>query len=151
MEVIRIYTDGACSGNPGPGGFGVILEYKGITKSIAEGFKFTTNNRMELMAVLVGLECLKHEGMNVEIYSDSKYVVDAVEKNWIHSWVKKNFKDKKNEDLWRRYLALSVKHKIKFIWIKGHAGHPQNEKCDLMAVEAYKRKNLHIDEGYEKN
>jgi ribonuclease HI len=147
--VIEIYTDGAAKGNPGPGGYGVILK-KGIhEKELSQGYRHTTNNRMELMAVIAGLEALKRDELTVVVYSDSKYVVDAVEKGWLFGWVKKNFKDKKNPDLWLRFLELYKKHKVKFKWIKGHNDHPYNERCDRLAVAAAESKNLLVDEGYE--
>lgn len=147
--MIKIYTDGAAKGNPGPGGYGVILDYKGKTKELSEGFRLTTNNRMELLAVIVGLEAIKKEGWKVEIISDSKYVVDAVSKGWLGKWVTKGFKGKKNSDLWERFLQVYQKHNVKFKWIKGHAGHPQNERCDQLAVLAAEGKNLKIDRTFE--
>ncbi|HVD97867.1 MAG TPA: ribonuclease HI [Cytophagaceae bacterium] len=147
--MINIYTDGASRGNPGPGGYGVILTFKQFRKELSEGFRHTTNNRMELLAAIVGLEALKNEGSEVTIYSDSKYVVDAVEKGWIWDWEKKNFKEKKNEDLWRRFIYIYKKHKVRFNWIRGHAGHPENERCDQMAVAAALGKDLKADFGYE--
>ena len=150
---VNIFTDGACSGNPGKGGYGIIMEWVGkpYVKEFSEGFRMTTNNRMELLAVIVALEQLKKDGIEVVIYSDSKYVVDAVEKGWVFGWVKKGFKDKKNPDLWKRFLRVYKKHKVKFHWIKGHNDHPQNERCDKLAVEAAKKENLLIDKGFEKN
>jgi ribonuclease HI len=146
---VNIYTDGACSGNPGPGGYGVILEFNGHRKELSEGFRKTTNNRMELLAVIKGLEALTKEGLEVDIYSDSKYVVDAVQLKWVFGWQKKGFVGKKNPDLWAQFLRLYPKFKIKFIWIKGHAGHPENEICDQLAVKSSKSANLLIDSGYE--
>lgn len=148
---VNIYTDGACSGNPGKGGYGIIMEWVGkpYVKELSEGFRLTTNNRMELLAVIVALEQLKKDGIEVVIYSDSKYVVDAVEKGWLFGWVKKGFKDKKNPDLWKRFLKVYKKHSVKFEWIKGHNEHPQNERCDKLAVEASKKENLLIDEAFE--
>lgn len=150
---VNVYTDGACSGNPGKGGYGIIMEWVGkpYVKEFSQGYRMTTNNRMELLAVIVALEQLKKDGIEVEIYSDSKYVVDAVEKGWVFGWVKKGFKDKKNPDLWKRFLKVSKKHKIKFHWIKGHNDHPQNERCDKLAVQAAKKEDLLIDEGFEKH
>ncbi len=148
---IDLYTDGAASGNPGPGGYGLVLEAAGRRKELSGGFRRTTNNRMELLAVIVGLEALKKPGSTVTVWSDSKYVVDAVEKGWVFNWVKKNFKDKKNEDLWRRFLTVYAKHKVKFRWIKGHNDHPQNERCDTLAVQAGKSAQLEIDAWYEAN
>jgi ribonuclease HI len=147
--MITIYTDGAAKGNPGPGGYGVILDYKGKRKHISEGFRLTTNNRMELLAVIKGLEAIKRPGWKVKVVSDSKYVVDAVEKGWLNSWVKKNFKGKKNVDLWKRFLEVYKNHEVKFHWIKGHAGHPENEECDQMAVAAAAQPNLAIDQVFE--
>lgn len=149
--MIRIYTDGAAQGNPGPGGYGAILKFGGHEKELSEGFRLTTNNRMELLAVIAGLEAIKKDGIPVTIYSDSKYVVDSVEKGWLWNWEKKNFKDKANEDLWRRYIPLHKKFKPKFVWIKGHAGHPENERCDVLAVSAASGGNLQRDTEYELN
>ncbi|NPA44408.1 MAG: ribonuclease HI [Chlorobi bacterium] len=146
---IIMYTDGAARGNPGPGGYGTVLISGKYRKELSEGFRLTTNNRMELLAVIVGLEALKNEGNFVTIYSDSKYVVDSVEKGWVFNWEKKGYKGKKNSDLWKRFLISYRKHKIKFIWVKGHANIPENERCDTLAVEASKKSNLKIDEGYE--
>ena len=147
--MISIYTDGAAKGNPGPGGFGTVLLYNQHRKELSEGFRLTTNNRMELLAVIRGLEELKVQGIPVSIYSDSKYVVDSVEKGWIWSWQKKGFKDKKNVDLWKKYIPLHMKYKPKFIWVKGHAGNPLNERCDQLAVAAAEGKNLKVDVEYE--
>ena len=149
MAPVIIYTDGAATGNPGPGGYGVVLKYGIHRKEISEGFRLTTNNRMELLAVIKGLEVLKKDGLEVIIYSDSKYVVDSVSKGWIWGWAKKGFKGKKNEDLWRRFITVYNKHKVKFQWIKGHAGNTENERCDQLAVSASESKNLLIDDGYE--
>jgi ribonuclease HI len=148
MPNITIYTDGAARGNPGPGGYGVVLMSGKHRKELSGGFKLTTNNRMELLAVIVALEALKQKGSNVTIYSDSKYVVDAVEKGWVFNWVKKSFKDKKNADLWRRFLKIYPKHKVKFVWVKGHANIPENERCDQLAVAASMKSNLPEDKGY---
>jgi ribonuclease HI len=147
--MIRIYTDGAAQGNPGPGGYGVVLKYKDAVKELSEGFRLTTNNRMELLAVIKGLEAIKKEGIPVTIYSDSEYVVNAVEKGWLWSWVNKGFKGKANTDLWQRYIPLHKKFNPKFIWIKGHAGHIENERCDRLAVAAANSGNLLIDHYYE--
>jgi ribonuclease HI len=149
--LIRIYTDGAAQGNPGPGGYGVVLKFNNAEKELSEGFRLTTNNRMELLAVITGLEAIKKNGIPITIYSDSKYVVDSVEKGWIWSWQKKNFAKKANQDLWQRYIPLHQKFKPKFVWIKGHAGHPENERCDQLAVLAAEGHKLTIDEWYEKN
>jgi len=150
---VNVYTDGACSGNPGKGGYGIIMEWVGkpYKKEFSEGYRMTTNNRMELLAVIVALEQLKKEGVQVLVFSDSKYVVDAVEKGWLFGWVKKGFKDKKNPDLWRRFLKVYKKHQVKFKWIKGHNDHPQNDRCDQLAVQAAKKDQLLTDEGFEKN
>lgn len=145
---ITIYTDGGASGNPGPGGYGTVLLAGKHRKDLSQGYQLTTNNRMELLAVIVGLESLKNSGMNVTIYSDSKYVVDAVEKGWVFNWQKKGFKKKKNVDLWQRFLKIYPKHNVKFQWVKGHANIPGNEIADRLAVEAYHKPNLLIDEGY---
>lgn len=148
--MITIWTDGAAKGNPGPGGYGTILRYGEKEKELSEGFRLTTNNRMELLAVIVGLETIKKPGWKVLVVSDSKYVVDAVMKGWLKSWVAKNFKDKKNRDLWERYLKAAEPHDVRFKWIKGHAGHPENERCDQLAVEAAESSNLKVDREYEK-
>jgi ribonuclease HI len=147
--MITIYTDGASRGNPGPGGYGVVLKYKEHRKELSEGFRLTTNNRMELLAVIKGLEALKGEGHDVVIYTDSQYVVNPVEKGWIWGWVKKGFKDKKNPDLWQRFIPLYRKHKVRFKWLRGHAGHKENEYCDQLAVNSAQGSRLLIDEGYE--
>ncbi|MFN6946754.1 MAG: ribonuclease HI [Cytophagaceae bacterium] len=147
--MIELYTDGSSRGNPGPGGYGVVLKYKQHRKEMCEGFRKTTNNRMELLAVIVGLEALKNPGTEVTVFSDSKYVVEAVEKGWIWSWVKKDFKDKKNKDLWLRFINVYKKHKVKLKWLKGHAGHIENECCDRLAVQSAEGVNLKVDHGYE--
>ncbi len=145
---IIIYTDGACRNNPGPGGYGIVLMSGPHRKELAKGFKKTTNNRMELMAVIVALESLKAPNCDVTVYSDSKYVVDSVSKGWVFGWVKKNFKDKKNPDLWKRFLKIYPKHNVKFVWVKGHANIPENECCDRLAVAASKEPNLPDDIGF---
>lgn len=147
--MIKIYTDGAAQGNPGPGGYGVILKYNDHYKELSQGYRLTTNNRMELLAVITGLSAIKKEGIPVTIYSDSEYVVNAVEKGWLWNWEKKNFKDKANVDLWLRYIPLHHKFKPKFIWVRGHAGHPENERCDALAVAAASGYGLLVDEEYE--
>lgn len=149
MAVVTIYTDGGASGNPGPGGYGALLLYGAHRKEMSAGFRMTTNNRMELLAVIVALEALKRPGLDVEVYSDSKYVVDAVEKGWLKGWEQKNFKDKKNPDLWRRFLVSYRKHRVRFHWVKGHAGNPNNELVDRLAVQAYQTGSLGVDAGYE--
>ncbi|MBS1486874.1 MAG: ribonuclease HI [Bacteroidetes bacterium] len=147
--MIKIYTDGAAQGNPGPGGYGTILKYNKAEKELSEGFRLTTNNRMELLAVIRGLEAIKKTGISITIYSDSKYVVEAVEKGWLWNWEKKNFKDKANVDLWKKYIPLHRQYNPKFVWIKGHAGHPENERCDELAVMAAQGAVLLIDREYE--
>jgi len=147
--MIEIFTDGASSGNPGPGGYGVILRSGKHYKELSEGFRKTTNNRMELLAVIKGLEALKSPKQDVTIYSDSKYVIDAIEKRWVHGWLQKGFAGKKNKDLWLRYLEISKLHKIKFVWVRGHNGHPENERCDQLAVAAGKQPGLLIDSVFE--
>jgi len=148
---VIVYTDGAASGNPGPGGYGVVMMSGSHRKELSQGYELTTNNRMELLAVIVALEALKAENCEVTIFTDSKYVSDAVSKGWLFSWVKKGFKDKKNPDLWTRFLQSYKKHKINFIWIKGHANNPENERCDQLAVEASKKTALMKDTGYIAN
>ncbi len=150
--MIKIFTDGAAKGNPGPGGYGVILDYQGKRKELFEGFRMTTNNRMELLAVIKGLESIKKDGWDVLVVSDSKYVVDAVEKGWLTNWVKKDFKGKKNRDLWERFLKSFYRHRVKFKWIKGHAGHPENERCDELAVAGAELQTFEqsIDAVFEK-
>lgn len=147
---ITIYTDGASRGNPGPGGYGVVLLSGKYRKEISEGFRKTTNNRMELLAAIKGLEELKKEGSEVIIFSDSSYVVDAVEKKWVFNWEKKSFKNKKNPDLWKRFLSIYRKHNVRLQWIKGHANIPENERCDKLAVEASQKLNLQADQYYER-
>jgi ribonuclease HI len=147
--MIKIFTDGAAQGNPGPGGYGTILRYGTHEKELSQGYRLTTNNRMELMAVIAGLEAILKPGIPVTIYSDSKYVVEAVEKGWIWGWEKKDFAKKANSDLWKRYIKLHHKFKPKFVWIRGHAGHVENERCDQLAVGAASGYDLLKDEGYE--
>lgn len=149
MATIHIYTDGAARGNPGPGGYGVVLLSGKHRKEIAEGFRNTTNNRMELLAVIVAMETIKEGAHDVTVFSDSKYVVDAVEKGWVFNWVKKDFKGKKNVDLWQRFLRIYPKVKPQFKWVKGHANIPENERCDALAVAASKGENLQADKGFE--
>jgi ribonuclease HI len=153
MSKIYIYTDGACIGNPGPGGYGIVMELENSTykKELNEGYRLTTNNRMELMAVIVGLEQIKIPNSKVVVVSDSKYVVDAVNLKWIFGWVKKRYKDVKNPDLWKRFLVIFNQHEVTMQWIKGHNMHPQNERCDFLAVQATKKPNLLIDEVYEES
>jgi ribonuclease HI len=149
---VHIYTDGAAKGNPGNGGYGVVMELVGTSyqKEFYEGFRYTTNNRMELLAVIVGLEKITKPNLKVLVVSDSKYVVDAVEKKWVFGWEKKGFKDKKNPDLWMRFLKIYRQHQVDFKWIKGHNNHPQNERCDELAVMASGLPNLSVDAFYEK-
>ncbi|HLP11137.1 MAG TPA: ribonuclease HI [Flavobacteriales bacterium] len=146
--MIELYTDGAAQGNPGPGGYGLILRSGKHYKEMSEGFERTTNNRMELLAVIVGLEQIKQPGSAVMVYSDSKYVVDATEKGWIKGWQARGFKKVKNVDLWKRFIQIAAKHKVKFTWIRGHAGHPENERCDQLAVAAANMAKKSIDHGY---
>ncbi|NQV52427.1 MAG: ribonuclease HI [Flavobacteriales bacterium] len=150
MARISVYTDGSARGNPGPGGFGVVLMSGERKKEISEGFRHTTNNRMELLSVIVALESLNGSGHEVLIYSDSKYVVDAVEKKWVFGWQKKAFKGKKNEDLWQRFLRIYPKHSVKFKWVKGHAGNVYNERCDTLAVDAALGTGLKQDAFFER-
>lgn len=147
--MIEIYTDGSSSGNPGPGGYGVILRSGQHYKELSAGFRKTTNNRMELLAVITGLESIKTPNQQVTIYSDSKYVIDAIEKRWVNGWLAKGFAGKKNKDLWLRYLAIAKVHQVKFVWVRGHNGHPENERCDVLAVNAGKQKDLLIDSVFE--
>ncbi len=149
---VHIYTDGAAKGNPGPGGYGVVMELVGTQhkKEFYEGFRHTTNNRMELLGVIVGLEKLKNPNMKVLVISDSKYVVDSVVKKWVLGWEKKGFSDRKNADLWKRFLIIYRKHQVDFKWIKGHNNHIQNERCDELAVMASMQKTLSVDAFYEK-
>ncbi len=151
-QIVTIYTDGSSRGNPGPGGYGTILMSGTHTKELSQGYKLTTNNRMELMAVIAGLKALKKNELKVTIYSDSQYIVNAVEKGWLKNWIKTNFKGgKKNKDLWMEYDQLAKDHTIKFVWVKGHADNPFNNRCDILATEAadgHHNTLLH-DEGYE--
>ncbi|MCT1532729.1 ribonuclease HI [Sphingobacterium daejeonense] len=159
--MIELYTDGASSGNPGPGGYGTILraiyqgsnpEFQGklIEKEFSGGFRKTTNNRMELLAVIIGLEALKNINQQVTIFSDSKYVIDAIDKKWVYGWMQKGFQGKKNKDLWLRLMNAYKLHKVNLVWVKGHAGHPLNERCDQLAVNASKDKaNWKIDSVFE--
>ena len=148
---VHIYTDGAARGNPGLGGYGIVMEWvgKSYRKEFAKGFKHTTNNRMELLAVIDALKKLKKPGVSAIVFTDSKYVADAVNKKWVFGWEKKNFKDRKNADLWIEFLKEIRKHDVSFRWIKGHNDHPQNERCDALAVAASKEKKLLIDEGFQ--
>jgi len=141
-------TDGAASGNPGPGGYGIVLKFGNKRKEMHEGFKHTTNNRMELLAVIVGLESIKNKELPVKIYSDSKYVVDAINQKWLQNWIKINFKNKANVDLWLRFLKIYNPRLHHFHWVKGHASNVENNRCDELAVMAYKTGRLHMDEGF---
>lgn len=149
MAHITIYTDGSALGNPGAGGYGVVLISGVHRREISGGYRLTTNNRMELLAVIVGLEALKLSGSQVEIYSDSRYVVDSVEKGWVFGWAKKGFVGKKNSDLWRRFLDIYSTHSVRFHWVKGHAEIPENERCDFLATSAARGAELLVDLGYE--
>ena len=149
MAQITVYTDGAARGNPGPGGYGIVLMSGAHRKELAQGYRNTTNNRMELLAVIVALESAKGTGHQITVYSDSKYVVDSVSKGWVFGWVKKGFKGKKNVDLWQRFLKIYPANPVKFVWVKGHANIPENERCDELAVAASKEENLPADVGYE--
>ena len=146
---VNIYTDGSARGNPGNGGYGAVLISGPHRKELSAGYRLTTNNRMELLAVIVAIESMKLPQLDITIYTDSKYVCESVEKKWVFNWVKTDFKDKKNADLWRRFLVLYHQHKIQFKWIKGHAGHPLNERCDELATTAADGKNLLVDDFYE--
>jgi len=148
-KVVKIYTDGSAKGNPGRGGYGVVMRFGETVKELNEGFRLTTNNRMKLMALIVALESLKTTSYAVEVFSDSKYVVDAIEKRWVFAWRQKGYKGKKNQDLWERYVTLHMKFNPKIYWVKGHAGHPENERCDELAVFAAEGKYLNIDSNYE--
>ena len=148
--MIHLYTDGSARGNPGPGGYGAILRYGPHEKELTAGYRHTTNNRMELLAVIVGLEAVTRPEIPVLVVSDSKYVVDSVSKGWVLNWEKKpDFAKKANEDLWRRFLRVYRQRTVKFHWIKGHAGHAENERCDVLAVQSALGKGLLVDEGYE--
>lgn len=148
MPVVTIYTDGSSLGNPGPGGYGVVLLSPPYRKELSGGYRLTTNNRMELMAVCVALEALKFEGTDVTLYSDSKYVVDSVEKGWLFGWEKKGFAKAKNPDLWMRFLRVYRRHRVRFVWVKGHASTVENNRCDELAVAAAHSVKLLEDVGY---
>ncbi|PWV55727.1 ribonuclease HI [Chitinophaga sp. S165] len=151
MSEVIIYTDGSSRGNPGPGGYGVILMWNSIRKELSQGYRLTTNNRMELMAVIVALEALKKDGLQVKIFTDSQYVVNSVEKGWLWGWVKTGFKDKKNKDLWQRFIPAYKKHQVKFNWVKGHSTNPMNNRCDILATEAADSGNWLEDTGFQGN
>ena len=145
-----IYTDGAARGNPGPGGYGAILKWGEIEKELSKGFRLTTNNRMELLAIIAALESLKRQQLNIIVYSDSQYVVKAVEQGWLKNWIATNFKGgKKNKDLWLRFYDLATAHTVRFQWVRGHADNAYNNRCDELATRAADGKNLEVDEGYE--
>lgn len=147
---LNIYTDGAARGNPGPGGYGAVLIWGNVEKELSGGYRRTTNNRMELLAVIRALEALNKEGLKITVFSDSQYVVKAVSEGWLRKWVATSFKGgKKNRDLWMQYYDLSQKHNIRFVWVKGHADNPYNNRCDELATAAADGKNLLVDEGYE--
>jgi len=148
-ELIEVFTDGSARGNPGPGGYGVILRYKGKVKELSGGFRRTTNNRMELLAVITALEQLNTKTIPVKIYSDSKYVIDSITKRWVYGWVKTGFKDKKNKDLWMRFLKAEQGFNITYVWVKGHNGHPENERCDVLAVTAALSSDQQTDTFFE--
>mgnify|MGYP001241978770 FL=1 len=150
-SVVSIYTDGACSGNPGPGGYGVVLLSGSLRKELLGGFRLTTNNRMELLAAITGLEALKLDGLVVRLYTDSQYLVNAVNNGWLFSWEKKRFAKKKNPDLWIRFLEVYRRHRVTLVWVKGHNNDPENERCDTLAVAASKLPGLPEDEGYKAN
>jgi ribonuclease HI len=147
--MITIYTDGSALGNPGPGGYGIVMRFGEKVKEIAAGYRNTTNNRMELLAIIVALKSLKTQKYPIHIYSDSKYVIDSITKGWLSGWVKKGFKGKKNVDLWKQYLEISKGYNINFHWVKGHAGNPDNERCDTLAVEKAEKGPHLIDQGFE--
>jgi ribonuclease HI len=151
MSKVEIYTDGSAKGNPGPGGYGIVMRFGGKEKELSCGFRMTTNNRMELLAVITALEQLKTNTYPVEVYSDSKYVIDAITKRWVFGWRQKLFKGKKNADLWMRYLSIHDKFSITFHWVRGHNGHPENERCDVLAVKAAENGPHLIDEQFELN
>ena len=149
MSEVIIYTDGSSRGNPGLGGYGVILMWNSVRKELSQGYRLTTNNRMELMAVIVALEALKKDGLNVKIFTDSQYVVNSVEKGWLWGWVRTGFKDKKNKDLWQRFIPAFKRHQVKFQWVKGHATNPLNNRCDELATQAADSGNWLEDVGFE--
>lgn len=148
---VHIYTDGAARGNPGPGGYGILMEWVGkpYRKEFSQGYRMTTNNRMELLAVIEALRKLRNPKTRVVVFSDSKYVVDAVNKGWVFNWERKQFQGKKNPDLWKEFLKEYRKHEVSMQWIRGHNDHPQNERCDQLAVEAALKPDLPRDNGYE--
>ena len=147
-DEVTIYSDGACSGNPGPGGYGVVLMSGNHRKELSEGYRLTTNNRMELLAAIKGLEALKRDGTAVKLYTDSQYLVNAVNKGWLFGWEMKRFAKKKNQDLWLRFLEVYRRHRVTLIWVKGHNNNPENERCDALAVSASRGPALSEDEGF---
>lgn len=150
-DQLIIYTDGSSRGNPGPGGYGAILKWGTVEKELSNGYKLTTNNRMELLAVIAALETLKRPNLSIIIYSDSQYIVKAVEQGWLKKWIATNFKGgKKNKDLWLRFYELAQQHTIRFVWVRGHANNDYNNRCDILATTAADGKTLEVDEGYEK-
>lgn len=150
MEKISLYTDGASRGNPGPGGYGALLIWGHHRKELSQGYRLTTNNRMELLGVIAGLQAIKKNNLPITVYSDSQYIVNSVEKGWLKNWIKTNFKGgKKNADLWKQYYQLAQNFSIKFVWVKGHADNPYNNRCDELATAAADGKGLLTDEGYE--
>ncbi|CAN5627242.1 ribonuclease HI [soil metagenome] len=152
MENILLYTDGSSRGNPGPGGYGCILMWGQHRKELSQGYRMTTNNRMELWAVIAGLEAITKPGMPITVFSDSQYIVNSVEKGWLNNWIKTDFKGgKKNKDLWKHYYELAKKFNIKFVWVKGHSTNPYNNRCDELATSAADSNNLLVDVGYEKS
>jgi len=148
-DCIEVFTDGSARGNPGPGGYGVLLRYKDKVKELSGGFRRTTNNRMELLAVITALEQLNTKTIPVKIYSDSKYVIDSITKKWVYGWMKTGFKNKKNKDLWMRFLKAEQGFQVTYIWVKGHNGHPENERCDVLAVTAALTPNQPMDVFFE--
>lgn len=149
MDILEIYTDGSSRGNPGPGGYGIVMKWKGQRKELSGAFRKTTNNRMELLAVIVALETLTRKGVHIRCYTDSKYVVDAIEKKWVFGWVQKQFKGKKNKDLWLRFLVSYKEHQIQFIWVKGHASNVENNRCDQLATAAADSGPFEVDQWFE--
>lgn len=149
VQQLVVYTDGAARGNPGPGGYGVVLQWGSKRKELSQGYRKTTNNRMELMAVIAALQSLTRTGLDIVVYSDSSYVVNAVEKGWLKGWLRTGFKGKKNADLWQQYATLAQRHRIRFVWVKGHADNPLNNRCDQLATAAADSGQWLVDEGYE--
>lgn len=151
QQMLTIYTDGAARGNPGRGGYGAILKWGKAEKALSGGYRLTTNNRMEIMAVIAALEALTKTNLHITVYSDSQYVVKAVQQGWLNNWIRTDFKGgKKNKDLWKRFYQLAQKHKVQFVWVKGHADNPYNNRCDELATAAADGPGLQVDEPYEK-